>query len=59
MAVLCEATTKSAGIGLSITTVCKNTGKKTLGQGDFFVVLTTYKFIFFIICFVLCLKVDT
>ena len=39
MAALCKAPTKSAGIGLSITAVCKNTGKKTLGQDDFFVVL--------------------
>ena len=38
MAGLCKAPTKSAGIGLSITTVCKNAGKKMLGQGDFFVV---------------------
>ena len=50
MATLCKAPTKSAGIGLSITAVCKNAGKKTLGQDDFFVVgghclatlLTTY-----------------
>ena len=39
MAALCKAPTKSAGIGLSIAAVCKNTGKKTLGQDDFFVVL--------------------
>ena len=38
MAALCKAPTKSAGIGLSITVVCKNAGKKTLGQDDFFVV---------------------
>ena len=38
MAALCKAPTKSAGIGLSITAVCKNNGKKTLGQDDFFVV---------------------
>ena len=38
MAALCKAPTKSAGIGLSIMTVCKNAGKKTLGQDDFFVV---------------------
>ena len=38
MATLCKAPTKSAGIGLSITAVCKNAGKKTLGQDDFFVV---------------------
>ena len=38
MAALCKASTKSAGIGLSITAVCKNAGKKTLGQDDFFVV---------------------
>ena len=38
MAALCKALTKSAGIGLSITAVCKNAGKKTLGQDDFFVV---------------------
>ena len=38
MAALCKAPTKSAGIGLSITAVCKNAGKKTLGQDDFFVV---------------------
>ena len=40
MAALCKAPTKSAGIGLSITAVCKNAGKKTLGQNDFFVVAT-------------------
>ena len=40
MAALCKAPTKSAGIGLSITAVCKNAGKKTLGQDDFFVVIT-------------------
>ena len=39
MAALCKAPTKSAGIGLSITAVCKNAGKKTLGQDDFFVVV--------------------
>ena len=39
MAALCKALTKSAGIGLSIMAVCKNAGKKTLGQDDFFVVL--------------------
>ena len=38
MAALCKAPKKSAGIGLSITAVCKNAGKKTLGQDDFFVV---------------------
>ena len=38
MVALCKAPTKSAGIGLSITAVCKNAGKKTLGQDDFFVV---------------------
>ena len=38
MVVLCKALTKSAGIGLPITAVCKNAGKKTLGQDDFFVV---------------------
>ena len=38
MAALCKAPTKSAGIGLSITAVCKNAGKKTLGHDDFFVV---------------------
>ena len=38
MAALCKAPTKSAGIGLSITAVCKNAGKKTQGQDDFFVV---------------------
>ena len=38
MAALCKALTKSAGIGLSITAVCKNAGKKTLGQDDFSVV---------------------
>ena len=38
MAALCKAPTKSAGISLSITTVCKNAGKNTLGQDDFFVV---------------------
>ena len=36
MAALCKAPTKSAGIGLSITAVCKNAEKKTLGQDDFF-----------------------
>ena len=40
MAALCKAPTKSVGIGLSIMTVCKNAGKKTLGQDDFFVVHT-------------------
>ena len=35
MAALCKAPTKSAGIGLSITAVCKNAGKKTLGQAFF------------------------
>ena len=39
MAVLCKAPTKSAGIGLSIMAVCKNSGKKTLGQDDFFVMV--------------------
>ena len=39
MVALCKALTKSAGIGLSITAVCKNAEKKTLGQDDFFVVL--------------------
>ena len=29
---------KSTGTGLSITAVCKNSRKKTLGQDDFFVV---------------------
>ena len=29
---------KSTGTGLSITTICKNIRKKTLGQDDFFVV---------------------
>ena len=38
MAALCKAPTKSAGTGLSITMVCKNAGKKTLGQDNFFVV---------------------
>ena len=38
MAALCKALTKSVGIGLSIMAVCKNAGKKTLGQDDFFVV---------------------
>ena len=38
MAALCKAPTKNAGIGLSITAVCKNAGKKTLGHDDFFVV---------------------
>ena len=36
MAALCKAPTKSAGIGLSITAVCKNAGKKMLGQDNFF-----------------------
>ena len=40
MAALCKAPTKSASIGLSITAVCKNAGKKTLGQDDFFVVVS-------------------
>ena len=40
MVALCKAPTKSAGIGLPITAVCKNAGKKTLGQDDFFVVLS-------------------
>ena len=35
---LCKALTKSACISLSITAVCKNAGKKTLGRDDFFVV---------------------
>ena len=39
MVALCKVPTKSAGIGLSITAVCKNAGKKTLGQDDFFVVI--------------------
>ena len=39
MVSLCKAPTKSAGIGLPITAVCKNAGKKTLGQDDFFVVM--------------------
>ena len=38
MATLCKVPVKSAGIGLSITAVCKNAKKKTLGQDDFFVV---------------------
>ena len=47
MAALCKAPTKSAGIGLSITAVCKNAGKKTLGQDDFFVVtLDIYIYIY-------------
>ena len=32
------AFSKSAATGLSITAVCKNAGKKTPGQDDFFVV---------------------
>ena len=44
MVALCKAPTKSAGIGLSITAVCKNAGKKTLGQDDFFVVYITHTF---------------
>ena len=32
------AFSKSAATGLSITAVCKNAEKKTLGQDDFFVV---------------------
>ena len=32
------AFSKSAAIGLSIMAVCKNAGKKTPGQDDFFVV---------------------
>ena len=43
MVALCKAPTKSAGIGLPITAVCKNAGKKTLGQDDFFVVFVTLK----------------
>ena len=42
MAALCKALTKSAGIGLSVTAVCKNAGKKTLEQDDFFVVSVSY-----------------
>ena len=42
MAALCKASTKSTGIGLSITAVCKNAGKKTLGQDDFFVVFSAF-----------------
>ena len=42
MAALCKVPTKSAGIGLSITAVCKNTEKKTLGQDDFFVVYPVF-----------------
>ena len=38
MAALCKAPTKSTGISLSITAVCKNAGKKMLGQDNFFVV---------------------
>ena len=38
MAALCKALTRSTGTGLSITTVCKNAGTKSLGQDDFFVV---------------------
>ena len=38
MVALYKALAKSAGIGLSITAVYKNAGKKTLGQDDFFVV---------------------
>ena len=43
MAVFCKAPAKSAGIGLSITAVCKNAGKKTLEQDNFFVVLLDEK----------------
>ena len=32
MVALCKAPTKSAGIGLPITAICKNAGVKTLGQ---------------------------
>ena len=39
MAALCKVPTKSADIGLSITAICKNAEKKTLGQDDFFVVV--------------------
>ena len=42
MVSLCKAPTKSAGIGLPITAVCKNAGKKTLGQDDFFVVTSEH-----------------
>ena len=35
------AFSKSAATGLSITAVCKNAGKKTPGQDDFFVVSKT------------------
>ena len=45
MVALCKAPTKSAGIGLPITAVCKNAGKKTLGQDDFFVVIMEYSFL--------------
>ena len=41
MVALCKAPTKNASIGLSITAVCKNAGKKTLGQDDFFVVIVS------------------
>ena len=41
MVALCKVPTKSAGIGLPITAVCKNARKKTLGQDDFFVVPTS------------------
>ena len=40
IAALCKTLAKSAGIGLSITAVCKNAGTKTLGQDDFFVVIS-------------------
>ena len=43
MGALCKALTKSAGIGLSITAVCKNAEKKTLGHDDFFVMDIDYR----------------
>ena len=49
MAALCKAPTRSAGIGLSITVVCKNAGKKTLGQDDFFVVIVVILFLILIL----------
>ena len=45
MATLCKAPTKSAGIGLSITAVCKNVGKKNAGTGRFF--CSEYNFVLY------------
>ena len=51
MAALCKAPTKSAGIGLSITAICKNTGTGRFfcsdNRVDTFFLIETWVFFFF------------